>query len=141
MGLPWVRLDTQFPSNPKVLELAAGGRWRSLFVYVTSLAYAGAHGTDGYIPESALVFIHATRGNANDLVKCRLWTEDIGGWHVNDWDEYQVSDEAAQKRRERAQKGAAARWNKVHTDASQAVLPSIASSSAPSNAHKQSSKA
>lgn len=105
MGLPWVRLDTQFPSNPKVLELAGGKKWRAAFVYVASLAYAGQHGTDGYIPAAALPFIHATRSEADALVSVGLWVMSPNGWDINGWDEFQVSDEAARKRRERAQKG------------------------------------
>lgn len=113
MGLPWVRLDTQFPSNPKVLELVAAKRWRALFVYLSSLAYCGQHGTDGYIPLTALPFIHATRTEANHLVEQGMWHPEPGGWAVNDWDEFQVSDEATRKRRERAQKGGVARWEKA----------------------------
>ena len=110
MGLPWVRLDTQFPSNPKVLELVADGEWRAGFAYLCGLAYCGSHGTDGFIPAGALVFIHATRKIAETLVAVGLWIPTPGGWLINGWDEFQVSDEAARKRRERAQKGAAKRW-------------------------------
>lgn len=113
MGLPWVRLDTQFPSNPKVLELAAAKKWRALFVYLASLAYAGQHGTDGYIPGTALCFIHATKAEAYVLVEVGLWHMVPGGWDINGWDEFQVSDEAARKRRERAQKGGIARAEKA----------------------------
>lgn len=116
MGLPWVRLDTQFPSNPKILELAAGKKWRAAFVYVAGLAYCGQHGTDGFIPITALPFIHATRSEANTLVSVGLWRPAPGGWDINGWDEFQVSDEAAKKRRERAQKGARARWKKEKGD-------------------------
>jgi hypothetical protein len=98
-------LDTQFASNPKVLELAAGKKYRAAFVYVASLAYCGQHGTDGYIPEYALPFIHATKAEAHALVEVGLWNLSPCGWDVNGWDEFQVSDEAARKRRERAQKG------------------------------------
>ena len=52
MGLPWVRLDTTFHHNPKVLDLAARGKYRAAFAYVCSLAYAGQHGTDGYTTRS-----------------------------------------------------------------------------------------
>jgi hypothetical protein len=110
VGLPWVRLDTQFPSNPKILELAARKQWRATFAYVAALAYAGQHGTDGYIPDTALMFIHATKADANALVSVGLWRPAPGGWDINGWDEFQVSDEAARRRRERAQKGAAKRW-------------------------------
>jgi len=116
MGLPWVRLDTQFPSNPKMLELVAAKQHRAAFVYLCSLAYAGQHGTDGYIPATALPFIHATKHDAKQLVTVGLWHEAPGGWAINGWDEFQVSDEAAKKRRERAQKGAAARWGNNKRD-------------------------
>lgn len=110
MGLPWVRLDAQFPSNPKVLELVAAKRWRAMSVYLCSLAYCGQHGTDGYIPINCLPFIHATKAEAESLVAVGLWHPSPGGWEINGWDEFQVSDEAARKRRERAQKGGFKRW-------------------------------
>lgn len=112
MGLPWVRLDCQFGTNPKVLELVAEKRYRAAFVYICSLTYAGSHGTDGFLPAACLPFIHATRQDANHLVEVGLWYPAPNGWAINGWDEFQVSDEAAKKRRERAQKGAAARWEK-----------------------------
>lgn len=111
MGLPWVRLDTQFPQNPKVLDLTTTGKWRAAFVYVASLTYAGAHGTDGYLPESCLTFIHATKQNGNELVKCGLWLQDVGGWTINGWDEFQISDEASKARSDKARKAAMERWH------------------------------
>lgn len=113
MGLPWVRLDTQFASNPKMVELATAKRWRAAFAYVASLAYAGAHGTDGYIPETCLFLVHATKADADALVQVELWRPAPGGWDINGWDEFQVSDEAARKRRERAQKGGRAKAAKA----------------------------
>lgn len=113
MGLPWVRLDTQFATNPKIIELATGKKWRAAFVYVASLAYCGQHGTDGYIPEYALPFIHATKAEANALAEVGLWNMAPCGWDVNGWDEFQISDDAARLRRERAQKGGRARAEKA----------------------------
>jgi hypothetical protein len=110
MGLPWVRLDTQFPSNPKVLELIVRKQHQAAFSYLCSLAYAGQHGTDGFIPETALPFIHATKSVANHLVAVGLWELSPGGWVINGWNEFQPSTEETIRRRERAQKGAAARW-------------------------------
>lgn len=109
MGLPWVRLDTQFANNPKVVELVAKKHFRPAFAYVCSLAYSGAHGTDGYIPEHCLFLIHANKQDADALVRVGLWRPAPGGWDINGWDEFQVSDEAARKRRERAQKGGIAK--------------------------------
>lgn len=113
MGLPWVRLDTQFPSNPKVLELAANKQYRAAFTYLCSLAYSGQHGTDGYLPETCLPFIHGGRAEANQLVAVGLWFPAPSGWAINGWDEFQVSDDAAKKRRERAQKGGIAKAQKA----------------------------
>jgi len=121
MGLPWVRLDTQFPSNPKVLELVAKKQQPAAFAYLCSLAYAGQHGTDGYIPAYALPFIHATNQIAKQLVDVGLWHPAPGGWDINGWDEFQVSDEAARKRRERAQKGGIARAQKAAREALRSV--------------------
>lgn len=113
MGLPWVRLDTGFAHNPKMIELVAAKKWKAAFVYVASLAYAGGQGTDGYIPENCLFLMHGTRSDANDLVSVGLWLLSAGGWDINGWDEFQVSDEAARKRRERAQKGGIAKAKKA----------------------------
>jgi hypothetical protein len=112
-GLPWIRFDTSLPDNPKILELvdmkdgpAAG------FVYCCGLAYAGKHGTDGFIPRGALARINGKPSHAARLVEVRLWLEVPGGWQINGWDERQPSTEETRTRRERAQKAAAARWDK-----------------------------
>lgn len=110
MGLPWVRLDTQFASNPKMLELTGQNRWRAAFVYIASLAYAGVHGTDGYLPEACLPFIHGTKRDAVDLVKAGLWDSDMGGWCINGWSDFQVCDEAAKARSDKARNAAMKRW-------------------------------
>ena len=121
MGLPWVRLDTSFANNPKIVGLVAEKRHSAAFAYVCSLAYAGAHGTDGYIPEHCLYLVHATKRDANHLVAAGLWLLSPGGWDINGWDEFQVSDEAARKRRERAQKGGIAKAQKAARDALRSV--------------------
>src|SRR5689334_21442002 len=96
-----------------MIELATAKRWRAAFAYVASLAYAGAHGTDGYIPEYCLFLVHATRADAEALVTVGLWKPAPSGWDINGWDEFQVSAEAARKRRERAQKGGRAKADKA----------------------------
>jgi len=109
--LPWVRLDTQFGHNPKVLVLIEAKAHAALVAYVCGLGYAGAQGTDGYIPVAALPFIHATKRHAHQLVDAGLWHETVGGWQVYDWDDYQRSSMDAVERRERAQRAALARWH------------------------------
>ena len=111
MGLPWVRLDTQFPHNPKVLALAEDKKWRAIAVYLCSLSYSGAHGTDGFIPPGALNFIHATKADARQLVAVGLWHEDGPGWQIPDWSQYQPTSKENEERRERARKAAWKRWH------------------------------
>lgn len=111
MGLPWVRLDTQFASNPKILYLVEDKKFRAAFVWVASLGYSGAHGTDGFIPAAALPFLHATRADAKALADVGLWVESIGGWEINGWSEFQQTSEEAQARKKRAKDAAMARWH------------------------------
>lgn len=112
MALPWVRLDSAFNTNPKILELVEDRQWRSIVGYVCGLAYSGAHGTDGFVPASALPFVHTTRKDADALVGSRLWIPSPGGWDINGWADFQPSNEESQKRKKRAQDAAAARWHK-----------------------------
>lgn len=113
MGLPWIRLDTNIADHPKMLELASEGAWRAIAMHHFALGYCGKHATDGYISLAALPFVHGRKVDAEKLVSVGLWEPAPGGWDIHDWAEMQVSDEASQKRRERAQKGAAARWAKA----------------------------
>lgn len=111
MSLPWVRLDTQFPTNPKVLLLVESKQWRAITVYVCGLGYAGAHGTNGYIPRGALMFLHGTKRDAEQLVEVGLWIPNPTGYDINDWDEYQATGQEMAQRRTRAQAAALARWH------------------------------
>lgn len=115
MALPWVRLDTQFASNPKILALVSAKKHRAIVAWVSSLGYSGAHGTNGFLPAACLPFIHATKVDATDLVMARLWHCAEGGWVINDWDEYQYSNEDYDDRKrklERASKKAnCVRWH------------------------------
>lgn len=115
--LPWVRLATDLPENPKILELLSRrGGSHTAFVYLCSLSYSGKKGTFGRIPKAALPFIHATAKDAKALVEVGLWnTPDDpkqGGWQVHDWDVYQPSKEYVQNRKDKARNAALARWNK-----------------------------
>jgi hypothetical protein len=110
--LPWVRLDTAFPYNPKLLAMVgeADGH-RAGLVYVCSLGYCGAHGTDGFIPREALPFIHGRMSDAKLLVIHGFWHEQPGGWQINDWTEFQESNTETKERSDRARKAARSRWN------------------------------
>ena len=111
MPLPWVRLDTAFPYNPKLLAMATEkDGHRAGLVYVCSLAYSGAHGTDGFIPNEALPFIHGRAVDAERLVRNGFWRPQPGGWLINGWTEFQETNAETQERRKRAQDAAHKRW-------------------------------
>lgn len=110
MSLPWIRLDTNLPSNHKVLTLVSERKYRAVLTYILGLTYTGGHELDGFIPSAALPFIHGTSADAKSLCDVGLWRQTQGGWTVNGWDEFQVSTDEAKSRRERAQKAAHARW-------------------------------
>jgi hypothetical protein len=114
VGLPWIRLDTNIVSNPKIaamIKKERDGRGSAL-VYLFSLAHAGGHGTDGFISEDVLSLIHGRQVDADRLVKYGLWHVDVGGWLIHDWGEKQPSTAETQAKRKRAQDAANARWGK-----------------------------
>lgn len=111
MTLPWVRLETGFPSNVKVLRLVDAGRHRAALVYVCSLAWCGAQETDGYVPRSALPYLHGTRKDAGHLLEVGLWQECGDGYLIPDWSQYQVTKEVSNARRAEARAMACRRWH------------------------------
>lgn len=113
MSLQWVRLDTAFPRNHKVLTLLdeRGGK-EALFAYVCGLAFSGEQGYDGFIPRAALPFVHAKAADVKKLTEVGLWHEQAGGWQINDWAEFQPTTEETTKRSQRAREAAAHRWSK-----------------------------
>jgi hypothetical protein len=111
-GLQWIRLDTTIFENPKLLYLQEDKRHRAIVAHLQAMCYSGRHGLDGFIPKAALRVIGASVSDSKHLVAVKLWDLAQGGWQINDWNEYQPSSIDEQKRRERAQKGAVARWAK-----------------------------
>lgn len=112
MALPWVRMDTQWPHNPKFLMLAEDKQWRAIAVYWAGVGYAGAHGTDGFLPALSLPMLHGTKRDAMQLCEVGLWTPTVGGWDINGWAEFQTSSEEAAERKRKAKLAAETRWHK-----------------------------
>lgn len=113
MGLPWVRLDSAIGQNPKIIALAVAGRWRAISVYMVALGWCGQQNTAGYVPATALPFIHGTRREAAQLAEVGLWHQsDIGdGWIVNDWADYQPSTSYTEQASQKSRKGNCIRWH------------------------------
>lgn len=107
-GFPWVRFDTSLPDNPKILALCAlkDGRGAA-FVYCCGLAYAGKHSTDGFIPREALPRLHGRPADADKLVDVGLWAEQLGGWDIHGWAEYQQATESSARVRSAKKVGSA----------------------------------
>lgn len=112
-GMPWIRLQTTIFDNPKLLNLRVDKQWRCIVLHFEAMTYCGRTGLAGYVPKVALgTSFQAVLADVNRLVTEGLWSPAPGGWQINGWDEYQVSDEAAVKRSEKAQDAARARWDK-----------------------------
>jgi hypothetical protein len=112
MSLPWVRLDTAIADHPKMLGLFADKRHRAVLGYILGIAYSGRHELDGFVPRAALTVLQMTRSDAESLVESELWDLCEGGWMIHGWAGFQISGEEAQRRREKAQRAAQARWHK-----------------------------
>ena len=99
--MSWVKLDTAFPTHPKVL---AAGPIASL-LYVCGLCYCQTHLTDGHISRAALPTLYEISQPthyAKKLVSCGLWEEstDGDGWMVHDYTLHQRSKEEVERIKE-----------------------------------------
>src|SRR5580704_18038362 len=100
MPLPWVRLDTAFPMNQKLLAmLRHKDGHRAAFVYICGLSVSGGQGTDGFISTESLPFVHGRQADADLLVEFGFWIRRPGGWLINGWGEFQQTTEETQRRR------------------------------------------
>jgi hypothetical protein len=105
-GVQWIRLDTNMFSNPKLLRLIHAREYKAITAHMSAMCWIGGQGMDGFIPDYALADIKgATPREVNVLIREELWHLETGGWSINGWSDYQISDEDAQKRRQRAKKG------------------------------------
>lgn len=123
MPLPWVRLDTAFPYNQKLLAmLRRKDGYRAALVYICGLSISGGQGSDGFVSTESLPFTHGRNADAALLVEFGFWVPQPGGWLINGWEEFQQSSEETQLRRKRAQAAAEYRWagHEAQSDAERA---------------------
>lgn len=111
MTLPWVRLETGFPDNPKILGLVGAGQHRAALAYVCSLAWCGRHETDGFIPRAALTYVHARPSDAQHLVTHKLWRDCGEGWLIPDWEDYQRTKHTNDTIKAGKRRAACQRWH------------------------------
>jgi hypothetical protein len=111
MPLPWVRLDTNWYTNPKFLDLFHRRRYSAICLYMAALAYSGAHDLDGFVPEGVLRLLAGRPADAADLVAAELWHKRDGGWDIHGWDERQVQRKTQAALSDAGRKAACIRWH------------------------------
>lgn len=93
--MPWTRLDDGIYDNPKILAVEPGDR----LLYVWALCWSNRHHTDGAIPAKMLRYIAMFAGvddpaaAAGRLVDAGLWENDVEGWQIHDFTDFQLSTE------------------------------------------------
>jgi hypothetical protein len=111
MPLPWVRLDTNWYTNPKFQHLYHQRHHSAICLYMAGIAYAGQHELAGFVPESVLRLLGGRPADAAQLVEAELWHKREGGWDIHGWAEFQQDGiEAQQRRSDAARRAAEKRW-------------------------------
>lgn len=110
--MPWFKVDDQFWSHPKVIELSSD----AIALWVRAGSYAAQQLTDGRITVGALRMLTADRAVADELVLGGLWVQvDQRTWAFKDWHDYQPTSAEVEDRRAKrsaaGRKGADARWH------------------------------
>lgn len=101
----WVKLDTGFFRNPKVMR----ARPQTQLLFLATLCWAGEQATDGHVSHQALRRVAAeleqsrSKDRADELVALGLWEEQPEGWLIHDFLLWQDSaeDRAYQAERNR----------------------------------------
>jgi hypothetical protein len=111
MPLPWGRMDNNWYTNPKFLMLAGDKKWKAIAVHWGGLGWSNSHGQNGFIPYYALPVFHGTRKEADELVAVALWHPCEGGWEINGFTEFQLTNEETEARSRKARDAAMVRWH------------------------------
>lgn len=111
MALQWIRLDTTFPENPKIMELVDSNQHRVVVAHVSMMCHIGKTETDGYFPEGALRRYAITKKDAYAATDVGLWVPRPNGFAINDWAGHNPVDAAAQARSDKASRAARKRWD------------------------------
>lgn len=105
--MPWVKVDTRFPTHEKVLDIGPVAE----ALWLRALCYAGDHQTDGFVPAGFVRRMGDLDGptEAAKLVAVGLWDEAEGGWTIHDYLSWQSSkahmDDVSSKRAEAGRRG------------------------------------
>ncbi len=102
--IPWFKVDDQFWSHPKVVELSAD----AVALWVRAGSYAAQHLTDGVVTYGIVRMLGADRDAATELTNAFLWDQKDGRtWVFHDWEDYQPDAIASKERRQKKQDASA----------------------------------
>ena len=123
--MAWFRVDDQFGTNPKVMQIPRAERHACLGLWLHAGVWSAQHLTDGRIPGYMLDELGADVSHRDRLVTVGLWREDGDDVVFNDWVDYQPSrvDVLAMREKERRRKEAYRRKKAASTGESPAGTP------------------
>ena len=100
-GTRWVRLDVDYFTNPKCVQVGADGR----SLHLASICWVGQHLTDGHIPGAVVPTLCRLAGvrrqTAAKLVTAGLWLPTEGDFYVKDYLELNESRAKTEQTREK----------------------------------------
>jgi hypothetical protein len=112
--VPWLKMDDQYPSHPKVVAAGGDAAW----LHVCAACYCAQHLTDGLVPKAILSRLSDRKKPeqlAARLVEVGLWHDRGDHYELNDYLDYNPSREQVLADRERraaaGRKGAKNRWH------------------------------
>ena len=98
--MTWVKLDTGFFHDPKVLRLSHSAR----LLYLAGLCHSGDHLTDGLLEAATIPLLHFQAGTTDsaidELTAAELWTHEPEGFRVANFLAHQTSRETVLRQRE-----------------------------------------
>ena len=98
--MAWFRVDDQFGSNPKVMQIPRAERKACLGLWLLAGVWSAQHLTDGVVPEYMLEELGTDVSQRDRLVTVGLWSETGDGIAFNDWEDYQPSRAEVMTKRE-----------------------------------------
>lgn len=106
--MAWFRVDDQFGSNPKVMQIPRSERHACLGLWLHAGVWSAQQLTDGRVPGYMLEELGANLSHRDRLVAVGLWQVDGDDVVFNDWADYQPSraDVLAMRDKERRRKEA-----------------------------------
>lgn len=99
--MPWFRVDDGLSSNKKVLRIRRSQRCAAIGLWTLAGAWSSHELTDGFIPTYMLEELGGSEKLAGLLVDVAgVWTRVQDGFVFNNWNEFQPTRAAVEKRRE-----------------------------------------